>query len=68
MYAVLSSKSIIFTTSMQLEVGTGVKNASSFVDLQITKMPFNVPLQTSHSTITTEISYLDDTPEVKVCI
>lgn len=54
---------------MQLEAGTAVTNASSYVDLQITKMPFSVPPPpATHKFLNTKISYKDSKPEAKVCI
>lgn len=54
-------------TVLQLAVGTAVEDASSYVDLQITEMPFNVdPPEVSSATLSTEISYKDFVPETKV--
>ncbi|XP_063860652.1 integrin alpha-5-like isoform X1 [Scylla paramamosain] len=58
---------LVFRTLKELELGTSVKNASSFVDLQITKMPLNHdPPPPSSSTINTKISYQNENPDAVV--
>lgn len=60
---------LVLRTLDELKVGTAVQNASSFAELQISKMPFNVPPPpASHSGIDTKILYRDDEPEIDVPI
>lgn len=58
---------LVFRTLKELELGTTVKNASSSVDLQITKMPVNHdPPSKSSSTISTKISYQNENPDATI--
>ncbi|XP_045132210.1 integrin alpha-5-like [Portunus trituberculatus] len=58
---------LVLRTLKELELGTAVKNASSFMDLQITKMPLSHDLPPpSSSTIDTKISYQNENPDATV--
>ncbi|MPC33383.1 hypothetical protein E2C01_026732 [Portunus trituberculatus] len=60
---------LVLRTLKELELGTAVKNASSFMDLQITKMPLSHDLPPpSSSTIDTKISYQNENPDATTSI